>query len=294
MPADARHFSLVTGAQARLRLLRTVWVVLILFTFPAGALFAAPKAELWERWTVHNESATASIDHNAWTEFLSAYVEEFPDGVNRVGYAEVTADDRERLERYLAALTGIEISRYSRTEQRAYWINLYNALTVKLVLDYYPVDSIRDIDISPGFFSIGPWDKKLVNVEGEALSLNDIEHRILRPIWKDPRIHYAVNCASIGCPNLMSTAFTADNTELLLERGAREYVNHPRGVEIVNGKPVASKIYDWFQSDFGDSDRGVLAHLSSYAEPALQKKLSEFTRLGGYRYDWALNGATEN
>ena len=104
----------------------------------------------------------------------------------------------------------------SRDEQLAYWINLYNALTVKVILDHYPVKSILDIDISPGWFSIGPWGKKLVAVEGVEISLDDIEHRILRPIWRDPRIHYALNCAAVGCPNLLREAFTGATAEVLL------------------------------------------------------------------------------
>ena len=95
------------------------------------------------------------------------------------------------------------------------------------------------------------WKKKLLTIEGEEVSLNDIEHRILRPIWRDPRIHYAVNCASIGCPNLVSTPFTAENTEALLDQGARNYINHPRAVNISSkGKVTVSSIYSWFESDF--------------------------------------------
>ncbi len=267
-------------------------IALLLLTFvtgPASALFSAPKAELWERWTAHDEASTTTIDHSAWTKLLSRYLEKSDDGVNRMRYADVQQADRRLLSEYIAMLTSTTISKLSRAEQRAYWINLYNALTVKVVLEHYPVSSIRDIDISPGLFSFGPWDKKLVAIEGENLSLNDIEHRILRPIWKDARIHYAVNCASIGCPNLMPIAFSAQNSEMLLEQGAREYVNHSRGVAIIDGKAVASKIYDWFKSDFGDSDQEVLEHLRRYAEPALRQKLDGFSRLGGYRYDWALN-----
>jgi Protein of unknown function, DUF547 len=87
------------------------------------------------------------------------------------------------------------------------------------------VASIRDIAISPGLFSVGPWGGKLIEVEGEPLSLDDIEHRILRPIWRDPRLHYAVNCAALGCPNLRSSAFTAANADILLETAASDYVN---------------------------------------------------------------------
>ena len=277
-----------------LKPLSLVWLLLIFFANPAGALFSAPRSEPWERWASHDETSLAAINHDAWTKFLSDYVEKSPDGINRVRYADVTSADREMLEGYIDSLTAVAISHYNRAEQRAYWINLYNALTVKIVLDHYPVVSIRDIDISPGFFSSGPWDKKLITVEGEELSLNDIEHRILRPIWKDPRLHYAVNCASIGCPNLMLLAFTSENSEMLLEQGARDYINHPRGVDVVDSRPVASKIYDWFRPDFGDSDQDVLAHLRRYAEPDLRRKLDGFSRIGGYRYDWALNEAAGN
>ncbi len=290
----SEHLPDVMKLRPSFRLLSLAWLLLIFVAVPANALFSAPRAELWERWVAHDEASTATIDHSAWTNFLSVYLEEFPDGVNRMRYADVKAADREQLEHYVAGLAATTISNYNRAEQRAYWINLYNALTVKVVLDHYPVSSIRDIDISPGLFSVGPWDKKLVAIEGEKLSLNDIEHRILRPIWKDPRIHYAVNCASIGCPNLAPSAFTAETSESLLEKGARDYVNHPRGVEIVNGKPVASKIYDWFKPDFGKNDEELLAHLRRYAEPTLREKLIGFSHLSGYRYDWALNDVAGN
>ena len=117
---------------------------------------------------------------------------------------------------YLKNLQSLPISSYNRVEQKAYWINLYNGLTVDLVLSRLPLESIRDVNISPGLFVRGPWGAKLLTVEEERLSLDDIEHRILRPIWKDNRVHYAVNCASLGCPNLQPDAFTSANTEALL------------------------------------------------------------------------------
>ena len=257
----------------------------------ADALFA-PKAELWERWTAHAPSSTATIDHEKWDAFLSRYLSTHADGVNRVAYAKVTDEDRRMLEEYLSMLAGLPISEYARDEQRAYWINLYNALTVDVVLDHYPVASIRDISISPGLFSIGPWKKKLVRIEGEELSLDDVEHRILRPIWKDPRIHYAVNCASLGCPNLMPLAFTAANTEDLLEKGARDFINSPHGARFDDdGRLTASSIYDWFQEDFGGDEAGVIEHLRAYADPALDAKLAGITEIHDFEYDWTLNDA---
>ncbi len=161
-----------------------------------------------------------------------------------------------------------------------------------VVLEHYPVETIRAIRISPGFFSIGPWGKKLISVEGEKLSLDDIEHRILRPIWKDPRIHYAVNCASLGCPKLMPRAFTAANTEALLEQGARDFINSYHGARFeADGRLTASSIYDWFQEDFGGSEAGVIAHLRLYARPELESKLERISDVYDFDYDWSLNDA---
>lgn len=268
---------------------RMFFFAALVFTLPSMTASAAPEAELWERWTAHDAASTATIDHSAWQRFLKANLVRSRDGINRMAYGRVTAADRGALARYLDALAAVPISRSTRDEQLAYWINLYNALTAKTILDHYPVKSIRDIDISPGWFSDGPWDKKLIEVENALLSLNDIEHRILRPIWSDARIHYAVNCASLGCPNLAPTAYNAETIDSSLTEAARAYINHPRGVSIEGGRLYVSKIYTWFVEDFGGDEKGVLSHLRRYANPDLAKKLAEFTASDGYRYDWALN-----
>ena len=213
------------------------------------AIFGAPQADLWPKWQKHDPASAHKIDHSAWDNWLKKYlVAPHPSGIHRVRYGSVTPEDRKALKNYLENLQKVDISTYNRAEQKAYWINLYNALTVDVVLSHYPVSSIRDIGISPGLFSRGPWDAKLLTVETETLSLNDIEHRILRPIWKDARVHYAVNCASLGCPNLQPAAYTGGNTESLLENGAREYINHSRGIANRNGKLQVSSIYDWFEA----------------------------------------------
>src|SRR5712692_10120135 len=196
----------------------------------AMSVGAAPKAELWSRWQQHNPQNPAQIDCTFWNGFLAKYVDaQHPSGIHRLRYASVSADDRQALEHAIVVLQTFPISAYNRQEQQAYWINLYNALTASVILAYYPVASIRDIRLS-SLFSPGPWHAKLLTIEGEKVSLDDIEHRILRPIWKDNRLHYALNCASLGCPNLAPGAYTSANLEQLLEQGARAYINHPRGV----------------------------------------------------------------
>jgi hypothetical protein len=260
-------------------------------TLLPGAACAAPKAELWPKWSAHQAGSAERVDHGAWDRLLAARLVPGPDGINRFAYGAVSANERQALDSYIAMLVALPVSRLDRPEQRAYWINLYNALTIQVVLSRYPVKSIRDISISPGLFSSGPWGKKLVSVEGEPVSLDDIEHRVLRPIWRDPRTHYAVNCASIGCPNLLPKAFTAANMEELLNAGARAYVNHPRGARVEGGKLKVSSIYHWFQEDFGGNAAGVTRHLRQYAEGPQAQALAGVASIDGHDYDWALNDA---
>jgi hypothetical protein len=271
-----------------------LWAIILIatFIFTSSTLHAAPKAELWPRWQKHDAASTQSIDHSLWDKFLKKYlVAPHPSGINRIRYASVDPEDRKVLKDYLKILQSLPVSSYNRAEQRAYWINLYNAFTIDLVLSRFPVESIRGINISPGLFVRGPWGAKLLMIEGEKLSLDDIEHRILRPIWKDNRVHYAVNCASLGCPNLQPAAYTSENTEALLEKGAREYVNHSRGVNFKNGKLQVSSIYVWFQEDFGGSAEGLMEHWSRYANPILADTLQNYSGGLEHDYDWRLNDA---
>lgn len=263
-------------------------LALLAALIPGRVALGAPKPDLWPYWQAHDPGSRRHVDHAAWDAFLGRYVvTDHPSGINRVRYGAVTEEDRSSLDGYLRALEAVKVTELARPEQKAYWINLYNALTVEVVLDHYPVESIREI--RSGFFTPGPWELELARVEGRELTLNDIEHRILRPIFRDNRVHYAVNCASLGCPNLQPVAFTAERTEQLLARGARAYVNHPRGVHFEDGDLVASSIYDWFQVDFGGSEEGVVSHLRRYAEGPLAHRLDGFDGTIRYRYDWTLN-----
>jgi len=195
-----------------------VLITLFVLSGPAAILeaYGAPAAELWTRWQTHDPNSDVIVDHADWGLLLKRYVvANHPSGINRFRYSSVSAGDRQALKNYLRmmqAMQAVSVSALNRNEQKAYWINLYNALTVDVILDHYPIKTIRDIDISPGFFSNGPWDAKLLTIEGQKVSLNDIEHRILRPVWRDNRVHYAVNCASLGCPNLQPQPFTSHNT----------------------------------------------------------------------------------
>ena len=142
-----------------LRLLRTprvgltAFLVAVLGMMVSTVVAGAPRAEVWERWTVHDASSTARVDHTLWDTFVRAHVRRSADGIARVNYGSVTKADRSKLHDYVSQLSGTAVSAFNRTEQKAFWINLYNALTVQVVLDHYPVESIREISISPGFFT---------------------------------------------------------------------------------------------------------------------------------------------
>jgi hypothetical protein len=128
-----------------------------------------------------------------------------------------------------------------------------------------------------------------LTIENEKVALDDIEHQILRPIWRDPRIHYAVNCASLGCPNLQPAPFDADLLDRQLDDAAIDFVNHQRAVDIRNGEVVVSSIYRWFRDDFGREDQKIIAHLKAYATPDLAMQLENFSSIGDDAYDWRLN-----
>ena len=256
-----------------------------------GTTFAASPADVFGR---AKSGSTLTVDHTAWTKLLATYVVASPEGINRVRYADFKRAGHSALKAYIASLQTVDIAALDRAEQWAYWANLYNAKTIDIVLDAYPVRSIKDISLGGGLlaaFSGGPWKAKVLKAGGQDLSLDDIEHGILRPIFKDPRVHYSVNCASIGCPNLMREAFSGSKLDAQLNAGAAAYINSPRGLNVRGGSVTASSIYDWFKADFGGGADGVLAHARKYASPALKRELENITTISGYDYNWALNDA---
>lgn len=265
---------------------RTI-VTLGLLAFAAAPATAQDITAAFSR---HDAASTQVLDHDDWGKLLAAYVRPGPDRVNRVDYRGFKAKGHSALRAYLARMQAVKVTVLSRNEQFAFWANLYNAATVDVVLKHYPVDSIRDI--KSGLFSKGPWGIKLVTVEGVSLSLDDIEHKILRPVWRDPRVHYAVNCASIGCPNLPRAPFTAAKLNGMLDAAARDYINHPRGFSTAGGSVRASQIYSWYAADFGGNAAGVLRHARRYAQGDLARQLGEAKGIAGYDYDWRLNDTT--
>ena len=276
-------------------MIKALFMTTVLFFLTACASverLALPEpALLSPKFGVAAESLQTSVNHSAWDSFLGKYLRQDAQGVNRVAYADVTEADHQRLRTYLSQLEQTDVNSLTRDQQLAFWINVYNAETVDVILQNYPVESIRDI--TDGGLSFGPWNRVVTTVNGQNLSLNDIEHRIIRPVFNEPRIHYALNCAAVGCPNLMGRAWRARTLEHDLEEAERAYINNPRGVSVgPNGTVTLSKIYIWFQEDFGATEAEVLQRLQQLAEPGLAEALSARSRVRRYVYDWALNDAS--
>jgi Protein of unknown function, DUF547 len=231
-------------------------------------------------------AGSGSVDHSAFDALLADAVKLDASGYAAVDYAGLKRRHGELIA-YVEALQGVDAAGLSRGEAHAYWINLYNAKTLDVVLERYPVKSIRDINLGGGFFGRGPWSKKLMTVSGTELSLDDVEHRIVRALFNDPFSHYALNCASVSCPNLMPRAYTAANLTAQMAESARLYINHPRGLRLANGSITASKIYSWYADDFGGKDN-LKAHWAEFAAPELAAALAA-ADIGSFTYDWTLN-----
>ena len=245
----------------------------------ASPVESLSKAELA---AVVEEAAQKGSEVNAsYNVFLAKYVTQ-KNGINLVAYEDVSEADERALEAYIQTLSNTDISTYSAAEQQAYWYNLYNAQTVDLILNNMPLESIRQIS--------RPWDQKLLTVNGRKMSLNDVEHETLRKQFDEPRVHFAVNCASIGCPNLKMTAWEADTLDADLTKASQDYVRSPRGITIdAEGKVDASEIFKWYRDDFGSNEKEMLSYLAQFAEGPTKSTLESASKVDDWDYDWSLN-----
>jgi hypothetical protein len=277
----------MTSRMPAMRAFGVKTILLVASLFAGAPVQAWP--EVWFFWDAADSASNATIDHSQWQGFLAnAVVRDARSGINLVRYRQFAASESGVLVDYLAAMQAIDPRRYNRAEQMAYWINVYNAATVQVVLDHPDEQSIRAM--GRGWFSRGPWQDKLLTVAGQKLTLDDIEHRILRAGWRDRRIHFAVNCASIGCPDLAAVPYTADRLELMLDQAERAYIRHPRGVSMAAGAVTLSSIFDWYAEDFASDRQGLLTYLAKLLPESEGAQLQASPASIRYVYDWSLNG----
>jgi hypothetical protein len=209
--------------------------------------------------------------HEAWDVLLKKYVS----ATGKVNYKGFKAD-KSKLEDYLKILSNnAPESSWSKEEQMAFWINTYNAFTIKLIVDNYPLSSIQKLHGGK------PWDHKWIKIGAKTYSLNNIENDILRPQYKDARIHFAVNCAAKSCPPLLNAAWTAANLNSTLDAQAKKFINNTAFNKLSDKKVEVSKIFEWYAEDFGN----VVAFLNKYATTKVGAK----AKVAYLEYDWALN-----
>ncbi len=211
------------------------------------------------------------FDHSTWTVFLNNYVS--PTG--NVHYKAIKANENE-LTTYLNQLSEIRPdSSWTKNETLAYWINAYNAFTIKLIIDNYPLKSIKDIR--------NPWDKDFIKIGEETMSLGHIEHEILRKM-NEPRIHFAIVCASVSCPKLKNNAYTAATLDLQLSKAAEVFLKDPNRNIITKNSVQLSRIFKWFSSDF-QQEGSLIEFLNKYS----QLKISKDAKVKFKDYNWNLN-----
>ena len=228
------------------------------------------NAEITEVANSETEIGFLPADHQIFNKILQKYVRE-----GHVDYQGLI-NDKAELNKYLLSLENNPPDKdWNRNEKLAFWINAYNAYTLKLIIDHYPVKSITELH------SGNPWDVKWININGQTLSLNGIENEIIRPQFREPRIHFAVNCAAKSCPPLADIAFTKENIDELLTTRTRNFINNPQYNTISKSKIEVSKIFEWYKEDFGD----LVSFINKYSDKEIKANAS----ISFKEYDWALN-----
>ena len=235
-------------------------------------------------WLVPGVPA-ATFDHSKFDQALKKYV----DNKGLVDYNAI-AKDRDFSE-YMQSLQTARVEELSRDGQLAFWINAYNAVTIDKVIKKKPKKSVRETFI-PGVWTATKFFTSREHiVAGKRLSQDDIEHEILRKQFKDPRIHFAIICASMGCPPLPRIAYTEKNVQTRLEEETQEYLNSPRGTRIDRPENTlhVSKLFDWFSSDFINKSGSTVAFMQPYLHEEVRIFLERDPMISYLGYNWALN-----
>jgi hypothetical protein len=250
-------------------------LILCLFSFQLSAANGSVAATLITyEFTKLEESAPPTPLVGLSHAPLDAMLRKYVSTTGKVDYASFKNDPT--IARYLGMLESATPSAMGENEEKAFWINVYNIYTIKLIIDNKMPKSIKDIG--------SPWDRKFIKIAGETYSLNQVENEILRPKFKDARIHFAINCASVSCPKLHNAAFTASNIEAKLEQLAREFVNDSAMNELSAGRIKISNIFDWYGVDFKQSGT-VIDWLNQYSDVTINAD----AKIGYKNYNWDLN-----
>ncbi len=219
------------------------------------------------------KTANPKVDYSIWSMLLKKNI----DTNGHVNYKNFKKD-KQMFNKFLNILSNTKIDNNWTTNQKiAFWINVYNAFTIKLIINNYPLKSIKEIK--------KPWDIKFFKIDGRSLSLGDVEHLILRKEFNEPRIHFAINCASKSCPRIIQIPYEGKNLDKLLERQTKEYVNDSEVNEITENSYKLSKLFSWFSKDFRQAEGNVEGFISKYSKTRIINQKNK----GFLEYNWELN-----
>lgn len=232
-------------------------------------------------------------NYRLWAEILTKHY----DPAKGMSYQALKADDKAKLDALRQQLATVDVQWLSRKDQLAYWINLYNVSVVATVVEHYPVDSIRDISTDP-IIRLNVFKKDTIATKEGKLSLDDIENKKIREVFKDARIHFAINCAAESCPPIRPEPYVGARLDQQLDDQTRKFLNGPNGMKLERsgGKLTitTTKIMDWFKGDFERIQGGRRAFLYFYASPDKQKQMDAVgnqIELEFHDYSWKLNDA---
>jgi len=251
---------------------------------------AAPRAKLIEFWDDSEPTSIMQVNHDDWQEILTAYIDDqHPSGVNRFDYSAVTAGDARKIKSYIGYMQKLEPRQLNSEEAKAYWINLYNAILVDQIIDTFQSGSNRAVNRLKrgGLRSMG-LGREVAEVAMQEISLNDIEHGILRPIWKDPRIHFAISPCTLGGASIQKTAFNGENNEELLEKSRADFFGHSRSVSVGRNRIVLNSVFDWYAADFASNKQELLAYVRENVGEGTRQAIQGLSRIS-YEYNWDLN-----
>jgi len=241
--------------------MKNIFLLLISFTVTA-ALFAqkAPSHQQWDKLLKKHVNAAGMVNYKGFQK------------------------DKAELDAYLRTLSETAPKKIkSKNDQKAFWINAYNAFTVSLILQHYPVKSIKDIGGS--IYKINTaWDIRFIRIDGEKYDLNNIEHKILRKKFDDPQIHFVIVCASVSCARLSRDAYTGDKLEAQLEAASKDFLNDKAKNNIRADKAELSKYFTWYKGDF-TNEGSLVDYINKYS----QTKINNNTKINYVDYNWNLN-----
>ncbi len=226
-------------------------------------------------------NSSQAPSHKIWNDLLQKHVDD--DGfVDYKGFI----NDKKTFESYLNLLSkNAPSEKWSKNDEMAYWINAYNAFTIKLIIDHYPVKSIKDIGSSIQIpFVNTPWQHKFFSIGGEKMKLDEIEHQILRKKFDDPRIHFALVCASYSCPRLLNKAYTGAELDEQLNMQAKHFLANEKKNKITTNSLILSKYFTWYKGDFTKNST-LIEYLNKYASV----KINEDAKISYMDYNWSLN-----